>query len=183
MDRNERIGAALRRGDPASEETGLSPAEAQAMRRAVLSAATEPRWAFRWAPAFAAGAVAVLSLAVGLSLWRMRGPAPVSPVAPAPVQPAPSAAVSVPPAFPSPTVVAVVVPPPPAHTARRREPARRPRVAETTETPEMPETPARPPGAEARPETTAPTLQVQFSTAGGTRIIWLLPETTSEKAR
>src|SRR6185369_1984182 len=164
MDRNERIGAALRRGDPASEETGLSPAEAQAMRRAVLSAATEPRWAFRWAPAFAAGAVAVLSLAVGLSLWRMRGPAPVSPVAPAPVQPAPSAAVSVPPAFPSPTVVAVVVPPPPAHTARRREPAR-------------------PPGAEARPETTAPTLQVQFSTAGGTRIIWLLPETTSEKAR
>jgi len=165
MDRNERIGAALRRGDPATEETGLSLAETQAMRRAVLSAvetATEPRRVFGWAPAFAAGAVAVLSLAVGLSLWRMRGPEPVVPVA-AVAAPAASSP-AVPPVFASPTAVAVVLPPP-AHPARHRERARRTRVAE-------PDVPAAPPSP-----ADAPTRQVQFSAPGGTRIIWLLHET------
>jgi len=168
MDRNERLGAALRRGDPASEETGLSPAEAQAMRRAVLASALEtapePRRAFRRAPAFAACAVAVLSLVVGLSLWRTHGPEPgqpAPPIAPAPAAPSP---------IPSPNVVAVVSPPPPVHAVRRRE--RRPRITETRA--EMPAVPSLAPEPEVA-EATAPARQVQFSAPGGTRIIWLLP--------
>ena len=163
-DRNERLGAALRRGDPASEETALAPAETQAMRRAVLSTvaetAPETRWAFRLAPAFAACAVAVLSLGVALSLWRMHGPEPgrpAPPSVPAPVAPAPA----VPSPVPSPDVVAVVSPPPSVHAVRRRE---RPRVAVPSPDPE--------PEPE---EATVPMRQVQFSAPGGTRIIWLLP--------
>jgi hypothetical protein len=180
MDRNERLGAALRRGDPASEETGLSPAEIQAMRRAVLTKALETgpetaRRSYRLAPVFAAGAVAVLSLVVTLSLWRMRGPEPVTPVLPAPAPV--GAEPSVPPAFQSPAAVAVAVPPPPAHGVRRRERARRPLVAE-----EPAAGPARPPETGLEPEE-APLRQVQFSTAGGTRIIWLLPETKFQGAR
>lgn len=168
-DRNERLGAALRRGDPASEEAGLSPGEMQAMRRAVLSAASEkaPRRAFRLAPAFAAGAVAMLSLAVALSLWRMHEPGLVAPAAPVST---PAVPVPTDPASQSPMAVAVAMPAPPAHAARRREPARRPRIAER---PAVHET-----VPEAEPDTAVPMRQVQFSTAGGTRIIWLLPETS-----
>jgi len=161
-DRNERLGAALRQGDPAGGETGLAPADAQAMRRAVLSrvAEPEPRRSFRLAPAFAAAAVAVLSTLVALSLWRMHGPEPGQPVSPAvpasPIAPAPA----VPSPALSPDVVAVVSPPPPVHAVRRRE--RRPRIAETPAVP----SPAPEP---------APMRQVQFSAPGGTRIIWLLP--------
>jgi len=168
-ERNERLGAALRRGDPASAEADLAPEEAQAMRRAVLLAVpeTEPRRTFRLAPALAAGAVAVLSLVVALSLWRMHGATPVPPALPdrAPAVSAPA----VPPAFPSPDAVAVVSPPPPVPLApaRRRQSERRPRM---TARPAVPV-----PAQEPAPETTTPMRQVQFSTAGGTRIIWLLP--------
>ncbi|HEY2738867.1 MAG TPA: hypothetical protein VGK45_10710 [Thermoanaerobaculia bacterium] len=159
-DRNERLGEVLRQGDPASGETGLAPAETQAMRRAVLSAvaAPEPRWSFRLAPAFAAGGVAVLSLVVALSLWRTHGSEPgqpVAPIVPAPSVPSPGLSPIL-----SPDVVAVVSPPPPVHAVRRRE--RRPRIAKTPAVP----SPAPEP---------APMRQVQFSAPGGTRIIWLLP--------
>ncbi len=171
MDRNERLGETLRQGDPASGETGLAPVEIQAMRRAVLSAVSEtvpePRRSFRLAPAFAAGAVAVLSLVVALSLWRMHGPEPGRPVSPA--VPAPAVPSPVPSPVQSPDVVAVISPPPPVHTVRRRE---RTRVKEMRAVP--PAVPS--PDPETEPEeATVPMRQVQFSAPGGTRIIWLLP--------
>jgi hypothetical protein len=145
----------------------------QAMRRAVLATAVETaperRRAFRLAPAFAACAVAVLSLVVGLSLWRMHGPEPGQPISPT-VPVVPAFPVAPAPAVPSPDVVAVVSPPPPVHAVRRKE--RRPRVAE------MPAVPPAVPSLAPEPEmaeAAAPARQVQFSAPGGTRIIWLLP--------
>jgi hypothetical protein len=173
--RSEDVREALRRGDPAAGETGLSPAEAQAMRRAILTAVPAERRPFRLIPAFAAAAVAVLSLAVALGLWRAHEPQPVQPVQQTPPAPQVTPAPSVPsiPSAPAETPTAAIAgaavqSPPAIHTPPRLHAIHHPavRLAQARK-------PVHP-AAEDTDET--PTRQVQFSTPGGTRIIWLLPE-------
>jgi len=168
--RDERLRRVLREADPADSEPGLTTDELHAMRRAVLTAIPEPKR--RFVPALAGAAVAVLLAIAVLSLWPR--------------------AQSTPPAPKATTKVAVKATPPPylalnsgtaegvpagttQSTAGRR--ARRPAATNLR--------PARhihrkEPDRLAQNETEPRTRQIQFSTAGGTRVIWIL---TSDKAR
>jgi hypothetical protein len=190
--RNERLREALRRGDPAGDPAGagnkaaLSPLEEQAMRRTVLSAAParEPR-GFRLAPAFAAAAVVLLSFAVTLSLWRAHEHPPGAPLPPIPpvteITPPPAPEAATPAPHPElPTAVAAVSPPP--SRVPRREPVRtpEPQAEPLTTLVTHPSAPDRP-VEETHPERETPTRQVQFSTPGGTRIIWQLPASQSQE--
>jgi len=172
--RSEDMREALRRGDPAAGETGLSSAEAQAMRRAILTAVPAERRPFRLVPAFAAAAVAVLSFAVALGLWRAYEAQPVRTVQQAPPAPVVTPAPSVPsnPSPPAETPAAAIAgaalqSPPAIHTSRRPHAIHHPavRLAQARK-------PVHPVAEDADE---SPTRQVQFSTPGGTRIIWLLP--------
>ena len=157
----ERLRQYLRKGDPATGENGLNPGEIHAMRRAVLTAAPEPRR--RLLPALAlAGATAALIAVFVLRPASVPPPAPPR-IAAVPPRPAPPQRISPPP--------------------RTEPPARE----------EKEETRKKPPHRRRHPRTTAQetaTLaalesagnppeepgirQVQFSTPGGTRIIWML---------
>jgi hypothetical protein len=186
-DRHERLRQTLRGGDPAGEETGLSAAEEQAMRRAVLSAAPErPARTFRLAPAFAAAAVAVLSALVTLDLWRAHEERREPMAVPGASAPAPETAPETAAPAPAPEAVAVTPPPAPHPRPLSHAPSRRPgegrrhpknfplsrglggSVGEGAGGEGPAVEPAEPPAQSMR--------QVQFSTPGGTRIIWLLPE-------
>ena len=170
----------VRKGDPAADDPGLSPEEIQAMRRTVLAAVPEPRRRGWLIPA-AAATLLILAALIGLSLWRQ----PAQPTrlaeerregAPSPAQrgrvgegsssPAPKRPLPFPPprqgagegaSHPSPTREVKVV---------RVEPPRpRPRPVPKPE-----------PAVEiAKIETQQ---QIQFSTPGGTRVIWVLNRTT-----
>jgi hypothetical protein len=179
-DRNEILREALRRGDPAAEEAGLTPEEIQAMRRTVLSAVPPPRERFRLVPAFVTAAAVILSFVVILSLWRTQE----HPPAPHPPTPSP---------IPSPR---------PGEGEKNRDLSLAREGAPLSrrtggdgrgdggEGAVRPHRPARAsvlaqrrPAVHPRsvpPEETAdtPTRQVQFSTPGGTRVIWMLPQTT-----
>jgi hypothetical protein len=184
-ERSIRLREALRRGDPAANEAGLTTEEAQAVRRAMLSAAPAPRRRFLPAPVFAtlAGTAAVaLSLAVAVGLWRSHEstPPPVQPVPPAArALPAPPVAAAAPMAPMAPMAPRIAEPRrEPARVARavRRAPVRRPARREAAPDQTVLAANATD-GATEKPAVTA-TRQVQFSTPGGTRIIWLLPEKT-----
>jgi hypothetical protein len=160
---DERLRQRLREGDPATGENGLNPGEIHAMRRAVLAAAPEPRR--RLLPALAlAGAAAAAILIV---LFALR-PDPVQPPAPPRIAAGPVPRVL----QPSPTRTE------PPVTEEKKEKKKRPiqRQRHLRAAPEAPPTlaalePAGNPPEEIR--------QIQFSTPGGTRIIWTL---TSGKA-
>ena len=153
--RDERLRRLLREADPAASDPGLTLDEAREMRRAVLSAVPERKR--RLFPVFAtAGAV----LVAALILIAVLIPRPEKPSAP------PRIAV-VPPK-------AVQPPPPPREEPRlvedkaeeEKTPVRRTRRAPVHREPIEPEAVAV--IASAEPQ------QIQFSTPGGTRIIWLL---------
>ena len=153
----------LRNGDPAADDPGLSPEEVQAMRRTVLSAVPEPRRR-GWLVPVAVGAVLILAALVGLSLWRQ----PAQPtrlaeeraVAPSPAQRgrvgegAPSSISA--PKDPLPV-------PPHVNVARVVHPRPRP-------------VPKPEPDVELA-RTESQQQQIQFSTPGGTRVIWVLNRT------
>lgn len=178
-DRDERLHAALHRGDPAAGEPDLAPEEVRAMRRAVLTAldaVTEPRRAFRLVPAFALTAAVALAFVLGLAIWRSLGQDPTPPAprvadrptAPAPTPPAPEA-----PVVPEPPVRIATASPEPA-----LQPVR-PRRTHRTVHRSVPVSPI--PSAPDRPveevDTEEPlTRQVQLTAPGGTRIIWMLTE-------
>jgi len=149
----DRLREILRQGDPAAQETGLTLDEVHAMRRAVLTAAPEPRRGGLWFPVMATGAAALLALALAVAFgpWH-RTPAPSAPVRMAAV-PTPTAAPSVPPA-PAPVPVKI--------RPARRHPVRAPKVS--------------PIHRDDSPMLTAslPVREIQFSTPGGTRVIWEL---------
>jgi len=163
---DERLRQRLREGDPATGENGLHPDEIHAMRRAVLAAAPEPRR--RLLPALAlAGAAAA---AILIALFALR-PDPVQPPAPqrvavVPAQPQAPRALQ-----PSPTRTK---PPTPEEKKKRPLQRRRHLRAAPQETPTL---------AALEPAGNPPEepgiRQIQFSTPGGTRIIWTL---TSGKA-
>jgi hypothetical protein len=156
--RDERLRRLLREADPAATDPGLTLDEVRDMRRTVLSAVPERRRSLF--PVFAtAGALLVAALLL-IAVLISRPEKPSTP---------PQVAVVPPKA---------VQPPPP--------PQEEPRVAE--EKMEEKKAPVRrkrrAPRPAVRPESVAPEAtaviasaepqQIQFSTPGGTRIIWLL---------
>ena len=162
---DERLRDLLREADPAAGEPGLAPEEVQAMRRAVLTAIPEPRR--RWIPiaALAGSALVALLLAVLLLRPASRGPV-MPPRQPVQVTQVPPEPVPVRPPTPEPVVAE------PEKPRQTRSPRKRPEpapvdVAETAPA-SLPEAP------EVEATVAAETTQIQFSTPGGTRIIWVL---------
>ena len=163
---DERLGQRLREGDPAMGENGLNPGEIHAMRRAVLAAAPEPRR--RLLPALALAGAAAAALLIALFALR---PDPVQPPAPpriatVPAQPQAPRALR-----PSPARTE-----PPAREEKKKRPTQRRRHLRAA--PEETATLAALEPAGNPPEEPG-IRQIQFSTPGGTRIIWTL---TSGKA-
>lgn len=167
---DERLRQILRQGDPAGEDVGLTPDEARAMRRTVLTAVPERKR--RLLPILAlAGAVATAALIAVLLLRPEPAKAPKTPILPsrialAPVPPTP------------PTAQAPVQPVlQPAPKGEERRPVHRHR---------QPRHPVRPVAPEiqdtlASLETADTERQVQLTAPGGTRIIWILKSGKSSR--
>lgn len=155
----DRLRQVLRQGDPAAQEPGLSDHEVHAMRRAVLTATAEPRRRLAWFPLIATG-TAALALAVAFGPWH-RAPAPSSPMKSL-VQ---VAAVS-PPLASRPAVQATAVAPL-QEPVKRSKPVHRHGVRTRKVLPIH---------HDDAPTLTAslPVREIQFSTPGGTRVIWEL---------
>jgi len=173
--RDERLRRLLRQADPGDGETGLTGEERREMRRTVLTADPEPRRRYFPSPALAGAAVAALAAIVVFALWPDREQ-PAAKPSRQPTRlvstelkrpPAPSR----PPAIePSPAISRPAVQRRVSRVAGEKRAVRRHRrsaqpAAETT-TAMM---------AEVEPRT----RQIQFSTPGGTRVLWIL---TSDKA-
>jgi len=162
---DERIRQILREGDPFAGEPSLTPEEIREMRRTVLNAIPDRRErSFRLLPALAlTGAAAVVVLIAVLAL-RPGGKIPSKAVAPR------IAAVSGP---------VVPVPPSPAPVTRPALREETPKVQSRHQHRHKTPRPSRPEDAVASLETpegqaeTAP-RDIQFTTPGGTRIIWTL---------
>ncbi len=162
---DDRLRQILRQGDPAAQDAALSGDEAQAMRRAVLTAVPEPRRRLVWLPAVATGAAAMLALVLAVTHGPWHGtPAPPPPpvrVAAVPSSPPPAVAPL------APFAPAV----PPQEPVKSSRPARRLHVRRRAAS--MAVASASTPPDLAAPEPAV--REVQFSTPGGTRIIWVSP--------
>jgi len=163
---DERLRQRLREGDPANGENGLHPDEIHAMRRAVLAAAPEPRR--RLLPALALAGAAAAAILIVLFAPR---PDPVQP-------PAPPRIAVVPAQTPEPRALqpSPVRTEPPAREEKKKRPIHRRRHLRAA--PEETAVLAALDPAGKPPEEPG-VRQIQFSTPGGTRIIWTL---TSGKA-
>jgi hypothetical protein len=182
-ERDARLRDLLRQGDPAAGEPGLSTEEIHAMRRAVLTAAPERRRR-GLIPALATGAAVGLAVLLAVALWRGGEPQiqppeeKVAAVTPEPVRPpAP------------PVVVEPQAPETPEDTTPPQEPAvkkpvRKRHAAPRVDPPPVPGEPEPPVMLASVPEPSLPeprleeprTREIQFSTPGGTRIIWVLTD-------
>jgi hypothetical protein len=162
---DERLRRRLREGDPATGESGLSPDEIHAMRRTVLAATPEPRR--RLLPALAlAGAMAA---AVLITLFALR-PGPAKPPAPPRIAAVPARPTSPGPrAVPQPLLPRAE--PMPHGSAEKRRPIPRRRHLRSAPE-EIPTLAALEPAG--NPPEEPGTRQIQFSTPGGTRILWTL---------
>jgi hypothetical protein len=164
--RDDRLRRILREADPVQGDTELTAEESRAMRRAVLTAAPEPRRRFLSFPVLAGAAVAVIVI---LLVWGERVRTPIPPrqttratrTAPAPPQ---SPAI----APPVDRIAAKDAAPIPEMKQPRTVRRHRDRIAAATLAEPAPKT-----------EDELRTRQVQFATPGGTRVIWIL---TSDKA-
>ena len=159
---DEKLREILKRGDPAAEG-GLTPEEVQAMRRAVLSAVPEPRRRGWLVPALAGAAALILAAVIALSLQQPEPPQrAVRPPLPRAGEGRGEGVVVVekktPPHRPSAGLPA----------SQEREPPPSPKKSEPA-----PEPPAPEPVVLAQQQT-----QIQFSTPGGTRVIWVLHPAT-----
>ena len=135
----------LRRGDPAADGSEPRPDEIARMRRAVLAAAEEAPRRLVWVPALVAAAVLLVAVAGWVLVRGSRAPEPV------------------------------------LVESTRTVPEQDPPQVATTGTPELPESPE---PVYERPETVAAldppsrvsdsARTVRFTTAGGTRIVWVL---------
>lgn len=168
--RDERLRRLLREADPAADDPGLSLEEVREMRRTVLSAVPETRRRWGLVPVLAGMAVAILMLVLGLLMQRgfptatPREPQRVATAPrtlPAPVSEAPAQTEA-----PAVRVTPEKTMAPTAKVPRRRPAKRRPSAR-------------RAPVPEPTMIAEAETHQIQFSTPGGTRIIWVL---SSDKA-
>lgn len=170
----------LRAGDPAREADPLDSHEVQAMRRAMLGAVPEARRSGAWRmPLLAAAALAALAgLVVGLrSGWFSPGsgtpqgaPPQVVSVRPAPVPPTPPVAEEA----PSPAPQSAREPAPSPRAPRGSRPGRKLRPAPAPDRGTVPQLASNPASDDA--PLTAPAQarrELQFSTPGGTRIVWV----------
>ncbi len=154
---DERLRQSLRQGDPAGGDGGLTPDEARAMRRTVLTAIPERKR--RLLPIFALAGGLATAVLIAVLLLR---PEPVKAPAPPPriaAAPAPAAPIPVEPA-PQPPVEKERRPVHRGHPQHHHHPvpSTAPAIHDTV----------------AALETAEPERQVQFSAPGGTRIIWIL---------
>ena len=147
----EKLREILTQGDPAAGEPGMTQEEVREMRRVVLSAGPEPRKRGWLVPVLAGAAALVLAAAIALSLW-----------------PAPPEEVAVRPPLP----VVEKTPPRPSPAPQEREPPPVPREEKVVEPEPEPE-----PEPVVLAQADGPT-QIQFSTPGGTRVIWVLQPAT-----
>jgi hypothetical protein len=147
---NDRLRAVLRRGDPDGDGRTLSPAERAALRRLIVGAArssSAPAWPPL--PAIAASLVAVVTVAAASLYWlRPAGHNDPARVAGRAAVERPAAAAGT-----------MVVEPPAGGTAAGHPPSG---VA------------ADGPGVEIDSDAPPTIRNVQFVTAGGTRIVWVL---------
>ena len=158
---DERLRQILRRGDPAGEGGGLTPDEARAMRRAVLTAVPERKR--RLLPVFALAGAAATAVLIAVLLLRpepARAPIPPPRIATAPAPPAPPIAQA---------------PVEPASQSPQRE-EHRPVHRHRDQHHRRPAAPAAPEVHDtvASLMTAEPERQVQLTAPGGTRIIWIL---------
>lgn len=167
IDRNERVRALLQEGDPAASEPGLSLEEIQAMRRTVLTAVPEARRVW-FAPALVTAAALILAAVIAFSLWRPgtveTASRPSPPLPPSPTSPAPSLGEG--------GIVAserVVVP---LSRGGERGGGRGVRGEGPRPAPPAPEP------RDPEPVVAEGPQQIQFSTPGGTRVIWMLNPAT-----
>ena len=157
--RDERLSRLLREADPAASDPGLTLDEVRNMRRTVLSAIPERRR--RLFPVFAtAGAV----LVAALILIAVLIPRPEQPLAPPRIAVVPPKSVQPPPPLREEPKLAE------EKVEEKKTPVRRKRWASSPSVVQP---------APVEPEATAVIAsaepqQIQFSTPGGTRIIWLL---------
>jgi len=170
----ERLRALLREGDPAGASEPLAADEVQAMRRGMLGALRAARAEERPAPwrlpVFAAAALAGVAGAVlGALAWR-------SGLDVKPVEPAPLVAV----APPAPSLPPEALEPPPATHHQAEPEARAPRSPQPRQArppagrrPPHPEAPVRLASTGSSPAPVPVVREVQFSTPGGTRIVWV----------
>jgi hypothetical protein len=206
--RDERLRRLLREADPAAGMEDLQPEEIAAMRRAMLNALREERSAFaRRLPALAAAALAALALAGILWLrWNGSGGGEMQAAAPAATSPRGSRAPAVAPpplawrsttgpdapllaqspkARPSlspldPTAAASTTLPDGiarSRSAQRPSPRHRPSRSEGERLARN----ATPPLAASAVE--AAVREVQFSTPGGTRIVWVFSQDDPSTSR
>ncbi|HEV8583037.1 MAG TPA: hypothetical protein VGX68_28550 [Thermoanaerobaculia bacterium] len=168
--RDERLRRILRETDSTQADAELTPEEIRAMRRAVLTSTPEPRRRWLWSPALAVVAMAVLAaiaiLRPGMDSRATdgvpSGSTQKNPVVKAPVEPSPEG-VSRQAAVPEGTTVGS----PAASAAGGRQPRGKRILRDQIAATGIPN--------DEEPQT----RQVQFSTPGGTRVIWIL---TTDKA-
>jgi outer membrane biosynthesis protein TonB len=167
---DERLRDLLRQADPVAGDPGLTPEEVKAMRRAVLTSIPEPRRRWISFAALAGATLAALLLALMLLSPASEGPA-APPRPPARMAEKPRSApapIPVPPPAPEPVVQEPEKPRETRALRKRTAPEPVPEViAETAPVP-SPDEP------EVEAIIAAETRQIQFSTPGGTRIIWVL---------
>jgi hypothetical protein len=156
---DERLRQILRQGDPAGGDGGLTPDEARAMRRAVLTAVPERKR--RLLPIFALAGAAATAVLIAVLLPR---PEPVEP----PASPPRIATVPVAPAPPVAQIPAEPAPQPvperesgPVHRKHHHSRATPPATPEVQDT-------------LASLATAEPERQIQITAPGGTRILWIL---------
>jgi hypothetical protein len=164
--KSDELRSILRKGDPAAGDPGLTPEEVQAMRRTVLSAVPEPRRRGWLVPAMVTAAALVLAAVLALSLWQpgmdVAGPEPSPPWPPSPTSPFPSLGEG----GTGEQKIAIQGRVEAPLSRRGGRGGGRGDGGEGLRKPEPPE-----------PEpivVVAHQTQIQFSTPGGTRIIWVL---------
>ena len=164
MSDEKKLREILKRGDPAAGDPGLSMEEVREMRRAVLSAVPEPRRLGWLVPVLAGAAALVLAALLVLTLWQpesevVKGGRPPLPLAGEGRGEGSVVVEKTPPHRPSAGRPAQEREPPPSPKKKpvRRDPDPEPIFIAQVE---------------------APSTQIQFSTPGGTRVIWVLHPAT-----
>lgn len=171
---DEKLREILKRGDPAAGDPGLAPEEIQGMRRAVLAAVPEPRGRGWLVPVLAGAAALILAAVIALSLWQPEPPELPRVAVRPPLPPAGEGRGE------GPAVVERKTPP---HRPAAGLPA--PQERETPPAPKKKKPVRRAPEpepivlAQAEPPiASGEQRQIQFSTPGGTRVIWVLHPAT-----
>ncbi|HEV8631515.1 MAG TPA: hypothetical protein VGV61_14455 [Thermoanaerobaculia bacterium] len=172
--RDDRLRALLRDADPAAGAPPLPPADLARIRRAAHAALVAPLRSFGWRPLAWAAVAALVLLAVGLAALGRRERATLAPqttVAAAAARPSAPVASD---AAAAPTVAAAPVAAPAAGAT--------PRADRQTSHPTAPFPRTRPirhprpaaASAAVAAVAAAPPRQIQLTTPGGTRIVWVL---------